>query len=210
CLDSKTGQREFVPVGSLVGAKHLGVGSTHVCALMKDDTVGCVGTGFDGTTTSAKLQREPYVDYVEASPIAGLTGATDLAAGVFFTCALLTDRTVGCWGIMMSTGSGTAGLIMSSTPVAVGNVEMVSEVAAGGQHACALLVDGRVSCWGDNQYGELAGGTAMSVPPTVVSGLPRAIEVSTGVTFNCALLADDRVACWTGATADNPTILMGT
>ncbi len=106
----------------LTGALGIAAGAYHSCALLTGGTVACWGqdSGEDQFDTS-----EPY-------PVAGIRGATALAAG-WDSCALLVDRTVSCWE------SGLA-------PVAETPVAGATAIA----RQCALLADTTVACWGDS------------------------------------------------------------
>ena len=68
-------------------------GDWHVCALVKDGQVACVGDNShgqlgDGTTTDSKTPKL----------VPQLTGMTQLGAGDTFTCALHGTGQVVCWG----------------------------------------------------------------------------------------------------------------
>lgn len=132
-----------------------------------------------------------------------------LAAGYEYTCALLEDRTVRCWGSNMNGALGRDLLDGSTDSPEPGQVEGVSEavqIAAGFYHACALRADGRVFCWGRNtngQLGESADGgghhRALEIP-----GIPRTVRARhAGGYFTCAHLADRRVFCWGDAAHGN-------
>jgi hypothetical protein len=95
----------------LGGVKQIAAGSDHTCALLKDRTVRCWGPGENGQlgdgTTDARLNPVQVLasGTAVASPVV-LDGVTQIAAGLFHTCALLEDRTVRCWG---QNGTGRLG-----------------------------------------------------------------------------------------------------
>ena len=109
---------------------------------------------------------------------------TSITAGPYYTCTLLVDGTVRCWGFDWDgeLGNGTT-LSHQSTPVAVLDVSTATAVSAGGQ-SCVLLVDHTVWCWGNNR------------PPSAVVGITTAIAVSAGGGHACALLSDHSIECW--------------
>jgi alpha-tubulin suppressor-like RCC1 family protein len=119
-----------------------------------------------------------------------------VAAGSAFTCALLIDHTVTCWG---TNNSGQAGAPPSEVvePVQVAGISNAKAIAAGAEHACALLADGAVTCWGNNQQGQLGNGaTTNSATPVAVSGVTGAQAIAAGGNHSCALAADGGVWCW--------------
>jgi len=104
----------------------------------------------------------------------GLSGVTAIAAGTGngwdHTCAVLSDTTVDCWGVVSA--SSTSGPVFLLTPFAVSGLSGATAVSAGAFHACALLADTTVRCWGDNEFGELGDGTTTdSLIPVAVAGI---------------------------------------
>jgi alpha-tubulin suppressor-like RCC1 family protein len=91
-----------------------------------------------------------------------------LAAGGSFSCALLNDGTVRCWGDdsdgQLGDGrrvrDGQPPTLVIATPGAARNnpLQGVTAVAAGSASACALLGDRSLRCWGSNQAGALGNG----------------------------------------------------
>jgi Regulator of chromosome condensation (RCC1) repeat len=130
-----------------------------------------------------------------------LMGATAIAVGEEFACALLGDHTVDCWG--EGTGQVDGGPMSSPSPVPVEGLTGVTAIAAGrgSNFACALLDDGSVKCWGDNTSGQLGNGTmSRSSTPTTVTGLSGATAITLGYGVACALTPNG-TECW-GAYAE--------
>jgi alpha-tubulin suppressor-like RCC1 family protein len=96
--------------------------------------------------------------------VSGLSGVTEIAAGYYHTCALLSGGEVRCWGSggFGQLGDGSATLRL--TPVGVSGLGGVTAIAAGGEHTCAMLSGGEVRCWGYNGRGQLGDGTATFRP----------------------------------------------
>src|SRR4029079_9581953 len=66
----------------------------HTCSLLADGTIRCWGTNYVGQlgdSTTAGLSQKPKARQ-------GIANAIGLAVGGFHNCALLSDRTVKCWG----------------------------------------------------------------------------------------------------------------
>ncbi len=141
-----------------------------------------------------------------------LTGVTQISAGGFHTCALLSagGGTVDCWGMGTSGQLGNGADANSKVPVPVAGLSGVVQLSAGAYHTCAVLTSARVECWGRGTAGQLGTGTtASSNVPVLVPGLTGVTQVAAGGFHTCALMTDHHVACWGqgnfGQLGDNTT-----
>jgi hypothetical protein len=97
-------------------------GGSHTCALLSDGTVRCWGRGADGRLGDGfTVDRLNPVQVLasgtaETDPVV-LDGVTQIAAGNAYTCALLSDGTVRCWG---SNSAGQLGDGSTTSPVESG------------------------------------------------------------------------------------------
>ncbi len=86
-----------------VTVKQLAAGDFHTCALLSDGTVNCWGENFDGaagygnTGTIGDDELPSSIAPISVTTAPGVT-AVGLTSGDAFTCALLSDGTVKCWG----------------------------------------------------------------------------------------------------------------
>lgn len=178
-------------------------GNGHTCMIRPNGTVKCWGLGAYLGDGSAGGSRTP----VTVSGIPGRAGglsAVALAAGGSHTCALLSDKTVVCWGAngwgQLGNGTNTNQL----TPVPVTGITNATAIATGSTHTCAVLSDTTVRCWGNNTYGTLGnGGTNPSgewTPVTVmvdgITPLNNVISVAAAQFHTCALKVGGTVHCW--------------
>jgi hypothetical protein len=133
-------------------------------------------------------------------PVLNLSGAIAGVVGGFHTCAILSDRSMRCWGRNQDgqVGNGDNTTDVSVPHTVLGLPGPVSAAAAGGYHTCAIMADATVRCWGRNTRGQLGDGSnnAFSSTPVAVSGMTNAATVSGGTWHTCALLRDGRVQCW--------------
>jgi alpha-tubulin suppressor-like RCC1 family protein len=135
---------------------------------------------------------------------------TEVTAGYDFTCALLSDGTVKCWG---ENSAGQAGQDPDgnggddwriATPRTVAGLTNVTQIAAGYGFACARISDGTVKCWGTNYYGQLGLGTTDNTPhfvPTAVpslTGINRVAASSNGYHACVVSTTGSKLWCWGG------------
>jgi len=117
---------------------------------------------------------------------------TAIAAGSDSTCALMSNKSVRCWGRIA--GGAKKPIETTSIPNAEG-------LAVGGNHAC-VRTPKETRCWGVNDKGQLGIGfsdtTVHATPELVPGGLADgATDISAGATHTCVVAKND-VVCWGG------------
>lgn len=118
----------------------------HACLLRWYGKVSCWGGNADGelgVPASAAL----------ATPVEviGLgSAATQVAVGQGYSCALLVDQTIRCWGSNRRGQLGIGAGPTTASPAAGRVLGITNAVAlgAGANHACAVLDGGYINCWG--------------------------------------------------------------
>jgi alpha-tubulin suppressor-like RCC1 family protein len=193
------------------------IGSGFGCALLGDQTVWCWGRNDEGQLGYATTdlcpedigggQTRSIACHTFPFQVVGLTGATAIAAGDAFSCAVTTDGNVKCWGANAVGQLGNGSTTTSQTPVVATSIAKATSVTLGSQHACALA-DGKVWCWGANDLGQLGVKTtgtcavdattnvACSKTPVEVTELGDVVELSAGAGHTCARSSDGFVTCW--------------
>ncbi len=202
------------PVSGLDGvnavAVDVGLGMSHGCAVLDDGGVRCWGADYSGQLGDGPDDggAEP-----EPVPVVGLGGAGPHAVAVVggtseFSCALLANGQVACWGRNVTGQLGIGGnaavhQATATSPAAVDPGPVVRQVSTGFRGACATLDTGAVYCWGDDQNGRVGDGTPgggnVTAPSLVVGldGVQRvALEVQANYSHACALLDTGAVLCW--------------
>ncbi len=192
------------PVVGLGTATGVAVGFQFACAAIADGTVRCWGSNEVGDLGTGGPFSSTSGENSTPVPVVGLGGVNATAAGNQYTCALLGDGTVQCWGVdsegqlgrgddagvsFYENGSPVYLPAVSSIPMPVTGLHGVTAISANGNTTCALGSGGSIQCWGD--YGESASST-----PVVVSGLTGAIAIANGGTHQCALFSAGEVKCW--------------
>lgn len=188
-----------VQVKNLSAVTALTSGYRHSCAI-SGGRVYCWGYGNDGQLGNGTSGSE----YISSTPVAvsDITNATSLAAGEKFTCALLDDATVKCWGNNDNgeLGDGTANskntpvTVVSDTNVSV-PLSQVTSIVAGSTHACAVQAGGSSVCWGLNSFGQLGSGDNESGLGPISTKLSNVSELSASYENTCARLSDRSMTC---------------
>jgi alpha-tubulin suppressor-like RCC1 family protein len=194
CSDCGCGIGSVCNHTACIGPTGITAGGFHSCLLLKDGTAACWGGNSYG-----ELGNGNYTLFGVPVPaaVAGLTGAESISAGATFTCAMLTDRTVKCWGDNSTGQLGNGTKTASALPVPVLNLMGVTSLSTGYGYACAVVSGGTAKCWGDNSSGQLGDrSTSPSSIPIEVKGLTGIAEIAAGFNSTCALLLDGTVKCW--------------
>jgi alpha-tubulin suppressor-like RCC1 family protein len=166
-----------VAVPDVAGAYAVAAGGPFTCALVAGGSAKCWGIGANG-----ELGLGFYVDFHPAAgDVSGVAGATEIAAGVDHSCAIVSGGAAKCWGNNQNgqLGNGTTnncdpseGVYMCGppSPVSVLGLTGLTSIAGGSYHTCAVAADGAGYCWGYNSTGQLGNGTTtQSTTPVPVS-----------------------------------------
>ena len=177
---------------------HVDPGGRHVCAAATGGAVWCWG---DDDRHQLATAADSTLAVNVPGPADSITAARSMATGLEYSCAVLTDDTVSCWGRnhLAQLGRGSVTPAVTATPGAVSIGATVSKVAAGKAFACALTTAGAVWCWGENTAGQVGDATAGSprLAPAQVSNLGgTAVDLVAGGAHACAVLSGGAVRCW--------------
>lgn len=196
--------KEPIKIEGVQGAVEVAVGSRHACARLADGRVTCWGAnkrGQLGDGTRATRTKPVIVEGLSGKAIA-ITAASATEEPVErnihgdFTCALMEDGTVHCWGSNEAGQLGAGTEEWRTVPEAVTGVANAVDVSAGTQHACALLSDRTVTCWGRNREGQIGKGSGgKPLPATPIVGITGATILSAGGHHTCAGTKEG-VQCW--------------
>jgi alpha-tubulin suppressor-like RCC1 family protein len=172
----------------------ISAGGDHTCAVLDNGSVTCWGGNTygqlgDGTTSS---RTTPTQTLSLGRP------AVAVEAGWYFTCALLDNGAVSCWGknnqgqlgrgyenASTDTHQATPGLTL---PMPGGRPVLTMDISH--YMACGVVDNGSIACWG--QYG---GGQTPSLK-TFFSDANPAKDVATGRYSACGLMVNGNVTCW--------------
>ena len=177
--------------------KFVAAGHSHSCAILSNDTVVCWGNKISGQIggMAYTLGNNTTISGTEGSPLDSRT-ASRIAVGEHYTCAVLSNNSVRCWGLndYGQTGGGTphSDRTISGSAGDPLNGGSASRIAAGEGHSCAILNNGTVKCWGDNYDDQTGGGT----PSLGVGKTATHIAIGAWSKYTCTLLNDKTVKCW--------------
>jgi alpha-tubulin suppressor-like RCC1 family protein len=200
----------------------IATGDLHSLALLKNGTVMAFGgnlVGELGSDTARSYIPVPVCTTIETpcKPEHYLKEVTAIAAGAYYSVALLKNGTVMAWGEnnygQLGDGSSTGPEkcdekeACSRVPVSVSGLSEVTAIAAAGYHTLALLKNGTVKAWGYNGEAVLGDGkTETSDLPVSVcaageespcaSALSHVTSVAAGRRSSLALLEDGAVLSW--------------
>lgn len=170
-LGDGEGSDSAVPVevaGLPSAAIAVAAGGYHTCALLGDGSVWCWGDNRFGQLGDGTTDRQVTPVAVEGL----LSPARSVVTGGSFSCALLTDGRVQCWGSdeMGELGDGERNGGSETPPRQLGAglpveglASPVEQIAAGEVHACALAAgegsEQELYCGGANDSGQLGDGS---------------------------------------------------
>lgn len=192
------------------GVKSVVAGSEHTCALLWTGDVRCWGESASGRLGYGNAERVGDDEHPWEAGNVPLGGhAVALSAGSDFTCALLDDATVRCWGNHATgrLGNQAADEIGDDEPASASPTVVLGgdavQIACSAEHCCALRADNSVLCWGEGGQGRLGHGNQddigvdddpEEVGPVIVGGDVR--QVAAGGEHTCAVLVNDDLVCW--------------
>jgi len=177
-------------------------GDHHTCAILDNGIVKCWGDttyGQVGSNTTTWGILTP----TQTSSLGSGRTAVAISAGETYTCAVLDDGSISCWGRndygQLGDGTNVNRLTPTQTD-SLGTGRTAVAISSGKAQSCAILDNGSVSCWGRNSDGEIGDGTTStrnSPTPTSSLGTGRtAIAIDSGNYHVCAILDDKSVSCW--------------
>jgi alpha-tubulin suppressor-like RCC1 family protein len=162
-----------VDLGTERTAVQVACGQSHTCALLDDSSVKCWGYNAYGQLGQGDITQrgDGTTEMGDSLPAIDLgTGRTavQVACGDHYTCALLDDSSVKCWGYngegqlgqgdATQRGDDTSEMGDSLPAIGLGTGRTAIDISASKYGMCALLDDYSVKCWGYNSEGQLGQG----------------------------------------------------
>ena len=171
-------------------------GNNHNCAILDDGSVRCWGRNNLGQLGDASNTNK-------ISPATVNLGfnrtAVSISAGIDFTCALLDNGNISCWGDnsygILADGTTTNSNIPVTVNHSAGNRPV--SIASAGKSVCAIMENGSVRCWGKSYTVLSSGGTVTngSIDIAIPSGR-TAVEIDGTAWHTCVILDNSSMNCW--------------
>ncbi|MBA4383898.1 MAG: hypothetical protein C0410_04125 [Anaerolinea sp.] len=195
----------------------LTAGSLHTCALKSNGEVWCWGENESGQVGNGATTDTSLPVFVDGLP----DKAIDITGGEEFTCALLKNMDVWCWG-ENGLGQLNDGSTINRTKPVKSLLNKLQNAIAAGQEALLGDAAGSVDAWSAEQatlvqemgnslflFGDRwnMGGCAINFNGQVkcwnndplskfIEGSKPAYMVETGINHGCSLNADGTTSCW--------------
>ena len=189
-------------------------GNEHTCAVLDDSSARCWGNNGFGQLGYGNLNS------IGDNETPGSAGPVDLGPGRVaravsageYSCALLDDGSVRCWGSdfsgQLGYGSPVNAIGDNETPGSQPPLNLARSAIAlsvGRNHACAILDNAAVRCWGRGEDGRLGNGNVNDIGddedprddgPVNLGPGRTARSIAAGARHTCAILDDGSVRCW--------------
>lgn len=179
-----------------------GVSYTWISSASSVATVGTDGTvtaQANGATT-IEANAEGVTGAAKLTVRAGELAWTWIGAGLINSCGVTTHGTLYCWGENdhAAFGEGAAGIVSSSTPVALESDLYFVRVRMGGGHICARTYGSEPYCWGASGFGERGNGVISNEQstPVRVHNLDSVAQLAASGNHTCAITHEQTAYCW--------------
>ncbi len=168
-----------VDLGAGRTAKAISAGGFHTCVILDNGVLKCWGfnasgqLGYDSTSNVGDQSDEMGDNLPAVNLGAGRTAkivSASQRADLGFTCAVLDNATLKCWGANdmgqlgqgdMSNRGDAAGEMASLQPVNLGTGQTVTKLSTGAAHVCVVLGSKNIKCFGHGNKGKLGLGNDM-------------------------------------------------
>jgi alpha-tubulin suppressor-like RCC1 family protein len=198
CWGSNTNGQVTSPIGTNVLTPAL-IAVTGVVEAVAGESHTCARTGLGvscwGNDSNGQLGDDASTNRTAPMQIAGLTDASQLAAGDDFTCAIRSAGEPSCWGgnEWGQLGDGTDVVRRHPGPTSLSAATQM-RTSAGSYTTCVMTPSDALWCWGNNSNGQIGTSSAAyeNVPkPSMLSG----VDVAMGYGYTCARSSAGAVSC---------------
>lgn len=159
-------------------ATGISTGVQHTCIILTSGKAKCWGLAF--LYRLGNGSQAPNIDFASAPEINFLPRKiTQIATGMDFTCVLLDDGNMKCWGSGIIGGTSALGYGSVAQVTDAGNAADINiggtgiQISTGLFHTCVVMNTDEIKCWGNNIFYQLGDGTTTGrlSPPTSGTGV---------------------------------------
>jgi len=161
-----------------VAAGHDESGKSHSCAVLDDHTVWCWGDNSHGELGLPTVKLASSTVPVKVPAIAG---ATQIAAGLGYSCALVEDGTVWCWGLGFGDSANAPAPLLPLKSGPVVRLSAAENMVCGAQTGTGFPF----TCWTGSDPSKRLGRPLLLAPLDFGAGDRRACFIG-GNTAQCA------------------------
>ncbi len=184
------------------GAVKIALGEAHTIILKESGEIQSWGTNTQGQLGNGAFFRRQLPIHLH-SVFPGLDQQIeDIVMGDYFTCTLMEDGSVYCWGSNRYGQIGKGDLDYAPEPVKIID-SGVKAITASNERVCSLLVTSEVKCWGlnyDNTLGTDNPLLYLSAPSYVLnedgSRFSRAVSFANSKSYPCVNSENGGIYCW--------------
>ncbi|HJN55716.1 MAG TPA: putative Ig domain-containing protein, partial [Candidatus Poseidoniales archaeon] len=191
-----------LPLGK--AATEISAGEVHTCAAMTDGTAYCWGNNNKGQFGIGSTSPSSSSTPTQVSLPSGVK-AISIGVGSEFTCALMDDGDVYCWGEGDAGRLGNGATTDKSSPT---KITMPSgdaiKLSVGYDTACMVMDNGAARCWGEGSDGQIGEGKTNDRTTSRAVSIPSGRKVTDIHTNADGALSDDAHTC---AILDNGTAM---
>ena len=176
---------------------------SHICALFVGGKVRCWNANGSGQLGLGDKVFRPIGEPSRNADLGGAV-ATAVAVGRGYTCALLADGSVQCWGDNKykqlglaidannpAVGDASGEMGAALVPVPQLDARKAASVSAGDNNACEIRADKTLYCWGTYARGVYTAAKNLDLGATLTVR-----EVAVATSHACAVLTDNTLKCW--------------
>lgn len=187
-------------------------GLYHTCVILEDGKVKCFGYNNKGQLGQGHTNNLGDDENIIDIPTLNLKSkAVKLYSGAYYTCVLLDNKKVQCWGentygqlgLGHTNDIGDDETLDSLGYVSLGGDVVQMDISTISYHSCAVLTNGDLKCWGQNINGQLGYGHTNQIGddelPSSVGPVPfgsQVLQLATGNKHTCALASGQNIRCW--------------
>ena len=183
----------------------ISAGYTHTCMIVDNGSIYCWGDNSQGALGNDNINADSGtpVQVLFHEGYSYSQTAVAISSGNYFSCALMDDGAVVCWGQGSNyVNNGESSNNDRSHPtgaIPLGGVAV--SIATGYRHACAVLENGSAYCWGYGYYGQIGNNQRNEANSVSQVNLPigySAVSIHSGVDShtNCIIMSDNSSWCW--------------